>query len=221
MSARPARLLFVGCHVLCLILCVGASAAAQNRIGVTAGLNWTSLGGDAPEDAQYNRAIGVNVGLVGDIALTKDVTLSFQPMYTRRGTNISFDVGESDPRDSLELRLDYVDCLVMLKVFTNSGRNYFTSGLGIGFLTQATLKDIRAGEQDVGGFFQDVDVSVAFGVGFVVPAGNTLMNFELRYQQSLVNMINTDAIQATEAIAPRLRASGFQLLASVLFPRRG
>jgi hypothetical protein len=195
---------------------------AQNRIGVIAGLNRSSLGGDTPEDAQYNNALGVNAGLVGDIALTKDVTLSFQPMYTQRGTNISFDVGEPDPRDSLELRLDYVDCLVMLKVFTNSGRNYFTSGLGIGFLTQATLKDIRArDEKDVGGLFQDVDVSVAFGVGYVVPAWNTLMNFELRYQQSLVNMANADAIQTTEAIAPRLRASGFQLLVSVLFPRHG
>ena len=221
MSARPARLLFVGCHVLCLVLCLGASAAAQSRIGVTAGLNWSGLAGDAPEDAQYGRSLGLAAGIVGDIALTKDVTLSLQPTFVRRGANIAFDVGEEEPTDSLELRLDYIDCLVMVKVFADNGYSYFTTGVGLGFLTEATLKDIRAGEKDAGDLFRDFDVSVAFGVGFMVPAKNTLVTFELRYQQSLINMFDPDADPATEALAPRLRSSGFQLMAAVLFPRRG
>lgn len=221
MSARAARLLFVGCHVLCLVVCLGANAAAQSRLGVTTGLNWSSLKGDAPEDAGYGRAVGVNAGVVGDIALTEDVVLSFQPMYARRGANISFDVGEDEPKDSLELRLDYVDCLVMVKVLSDNGISYFTTGVGFSFLTQATLKDIRAGETDATDLFRDYDISVAFGVGFMVPAGSTLLTFELRYQQSLVNMVNSDADAYNEALAPRLRSSGFQLLAAVLFPRRG
>ena len=221
MSAKPRRIFFVGCQVLCLILCLGGSAAAQSRLGVTAGLNWTGLAGDAPEDAEYRRMLGVNAGIVGDIALTKDVSLSLQPMYVHRGADIYFDVGEKEPTDSLELRLDYIDCLVMVKVFADNGYSYFTTGVGLGFLTQATLKNIRADEKDVGDLFRDFDVSVAFGVGFMVPAKNTLVTFELRYQQSLVNMINSDANASIEALAPRLRSSGIQLLASVLFPRRG
>lgn len=219
MSARPARILFLGCHVLCLVLCVGASAAAQSRLGVTAGLNWSSLGGDAPVDAEYRRVLGLNVGIVGDIGLTEDVALSLQPMYVRRGADIYFDVGEKEPTDSLELRLDYIDCLVMVKIFADNGFSYFTTGLGLGFLTQATLKNIRAGEEDVGSLFRDVDVSVAFGVGFMVPARNTLVTFELRYQQSLIDMFDSDADTYIETLAPRLRSSGFQLLAAVLFPR--
>ena len=221
MSARPARLLLVGCYALCLVLCLGGSAEAQSRIGVTAGLNWSTLSGDAPEDAEYRRILGVNAGIVGDIALTKDVSLSLQPMYVHRGADIYFDVGEEEPTDSLELRLDYIDCLVMVKVFADNGYSYFTTGVGLGFLTEATLKDIRAGEKDAGDLFRDFDVSVAFGVGFMVPAKNTLVTFELRYQQSLINMFDPDADPATEALAPRLRSSGFQLMAAVLFPRRG
>jgi hypothetical protein len=220
MRERPQRVLFVGCHVLCLVLCLGASAAAQSRLGVTAGLNWSTLGGDVPENAEYRRALGVNAGIVGDIALSKDVALSLQPMYVRRGADIYFDAGKQEPRDSLELRLDYVDCLVMVKVFADNGFSYFTTGVGIGFLAQATLKDIRAGENDVKSLFRAVDVSVAFGVGFMVPAKNTLVTFELRYQQGLANMVESDAEMSAEGLAPRLGSSGFQLLAAVLFPRR-
>lgn len=220
MRARPSRFLIIGCHVVCLVLCIGASAAAQSRLGVTTGLSWSTLGGDTPEDAEYRRILGLNAGIVGDIALSKDVALSFQPMYVQRGSDIYFDIGEEEPTDSLELRLDYIDCLVMVKVFADNGFSYFTSGLGLAFLTQATLKDVRAGEEDVASLFRDVDVSIAFGVGFMVPAKNTLVTFELRYQQSLINMFDSDD-PATEALAPRLRSSGFQLMAAVLFPRRG
>jgi Outer membrane protein beta-barrel domain len=220
MSARPARLLFVGCHVLCLVLCLGASAAAQSRLGVTAGLNWSGLAGDAPEDAQYSRTLGGVAGIVGDIALSKDVALSLQPMYVRRGANIAFDVGEEAPRDSLELRLDYIDCLTMVKIYADNGFSYFSTGVGVGFLTKATLKDIRAEEKDVASFFRNVDVSVVFGVGFMVPAKSTLMTFELRYQQSLVNMFDPSAEMFAEGLSPRLRSSGFQLLVTVLFPGR-
>jgi hypothetical protein len=94
MSARAARFLSVGCHVVCLVLCLGTGAAAQTRFGVTTGLNWSGLGGDTPEDAEYRRSLGVNAGIVGDIALAEDVALSLQPMYVRRGADIYFDVGE-------------------------------------------------------------------------------------------------------------------------------
>jgi hypothetical protein len=220
MNPRRTRLFVVGCHVLCFLVCLGASAAAQSRLGVTAGLNWSSFGGDAPEDAGYSRSLGLNAGIVGDIALTEDVSLSFQPMYVRRGADVSFDVGEKEPRDSLEVRLDYVDCLAMVKIFANNDFSYFTSGLGIGFLTQATLKDVRAGEKDADNLFSNIDFSIAFGVGFIVPARNTLVTFELRYQQSLVNILDSDADMYSETLAPRLRSSGFQLLATVLFPGR-
>ena len=180
MSARAARLLCVGCHVVCLVLILGTSAAAQTRFGATAGLNWSNLGGDTPEGAEYRRSLGMNAGIVGDIALTEDVALSLQPTYVRRGADIYFDVGEKEPRDSLELRLDYVDCLVMVKIFADNDFSYFTTGLGVGFLTQAALKDVRGGDKDVESNFKNVDLSIAFGVGFMVPAKNTLVTFELR-----------------------------------------
>ncbi len=141
-------------------------------------------------------------------------------MYVRRGTDISFDVGKDEPQDSLEVRLDYVDCLVMVKVFAENDVAYVSGGAGFGFLTKAALKDVRTeDEEDIKGLFQDFDLSLALGVGVMVPAGRSLVTFELRYQQSLLSISDPDAGPASDGLSPRMRSSGFQLMAAVLFPR--
>ena len=214
------RAVVCGSLALALVACLSTSArAAEMRFGATAGLNRSSLGGDAPDDAKYNRAVGFGVGVVGDIGLTEDVVLSLQPMYVRRGTNIAFDVGEEEKRDSLEIRVDYIDCLVLVKVLSDGERFYLSSGLGFGFLTGANINNIHDGESDAKSLFKDYDVSVVFGVGYVIPARGSLVTVELRYQQSLVSVADPDALGSESGLAPRMRFSGLQVLATVLFPR--
>jgi len=220
MRSGMSRAVVIGCHMLVVLLCLGASAAAETQFGVIAGLNWTKLDGDRPDKAAYNRAMGYGVGLVGDVGLSKDVVLSIQPMYVRRGTDISFDVGEDERRDSLEVRLDYIDCLIMVKVFADNDVTYFSSGLGFGFLTNAKLTDIRSGEEGVKDEFQNFDLSLAMGVGFMIPVKRSVVTLELRYQQSLLNISDSDAELQDNGLSPRMRSSGFQILAAVLFPRR-
>jgi len=219
MRAEKLRMVVIGCHVLVLLLCVSASAGPKIRFGGTAGLNWSTLRGDGPENSNYNRALGYGAGLVGDIGLSKDVYLSIEPTYVRRGADISFDVGEDEPRDSLEVRLDYIDCLVMVKVNANNGATYVSSGLGFGFLTNATLTDTGGEEADVENLFKDFDLSVALGVGFMIPARSSLVTVELRYQQSLLSISDPDPAALNSELVPRMRSSGFQLLVAFLFPR--
>ena len=219
MRAEKPRMVLTACHLLVFLLCVSADLEAKARFGGTVGLNWSSLRGDAPEDANYNRALGFGAGLVGDIGLSKDVYLSVQPTYVRRGADISFDVGEDEPRDSLEVRLDYIDCLVMVKVMAGDGGTYVSSGLGVGFLTNATLADIRGEEADVKDFFENLDLSVALGVGFMIPARSSLVTVELRYQQSLLSISDPDPLTLGSELVPRMRSTGLQLWVAVLFPR--
>ena len=219
MKAGTLRMVVTGCRLLVFLLCVSASAGAETRFGGTAGLNWSTLRGDGPENANYNRALGFSVGLVGDIALSKDIYLSVEPIYVRRGTDISLDVGEDEPRDSLEARLDYVDCLVMVKVLPDNGATYVSSGLGIGFLTKATLKDTRGEEADAKNLFENIDLFVAFGVGFMIPARSSPVTVELRYQQSLLSISEPNPSVLNSDLVPRMRFSGFQLRVAVLFPR--
>ena len=218
---RPmlSRAIISGSLVLALVVCLTTSVSAEMRFGATAGLNRSSLGGDKPDGASYNPSVGFGFGVVGDIGLTKDVVLSVQPMYVRRGTNIAFDVGEEVKRDSLEVRVDYIDCLVLVKVLLDNERFYFSSGLGFGFLTGAKINDIHDGESDAKSLFRDYDISVAMGVGYVIPARRSLVTIELRYQQSLVSVADPDALPSESGLSARTRFSGLQVLATVLFPR--
>ncbi len=219
MRSTLSRAVISGSLMLALVVCVATSVSAEMRFGATAGLNRSSLGGDAPNNAKYNSAMGFSVGVVGDIGLTEDVVLSLQPMYVRRGTNIAFDVGEEVKKDSLEVRVDYIDCLVLVKVISDSERFYLSSGLGFGFLTGANINDIRGGESDAKSLFKDYDISVVFGVGYVIPARNSLVTVELRYQQSLLSVGDEVALASESGLVPRIRFSGLQVLATVLFPR--
>lgn len=220
MRMTISRAVIVGFLVLVLFVSLPtSSSAAEMRFGATAGLNWTSLNGDAPANAKYNRAMGFGAGLLVDFELTEDVALSVQPMYVQRGTNIAYKVGDEEPRDSLEVRIDYIDCLVLAKVFTDSERFYVSSGLGFGIVTSANLKDIHAGDTDAKSLFADYDISVVFGVGYVIPARSSLLTVELRYQQSLRSVADPDALASESGLTPRMRFSGFQVLASVMFPR--
>jgi hypothetical protein len=186
------RSVFFGSLAFVLLVCLSTSSQAQLRFGATAGLNRSSLKGDAPDKAKYKTALGYGVGIVG----------------------------EKERLDSLEVRFDYIDCLAMLKVTTDNERFYFSSGLGIGFLANANSKDMISGvESDVKSLFKSYDFSVLFGVGYVIPAKNTLLTVELRYQQSLSSVADPDAMSSESGIAPRTRFSGFQVFASVLFPR--
>jgi hypothetical protein len=91
--------------------------------------------------------------------------------------------------------------------------------LGVGFLTNATLADIRGEEADAKDFFENLDLSVALGVGFMIPARSSLVTVELRYQQSLLSISDPDPLTLGSELVPRMRSTGFQLWVAVLFPR--
>ena len=207
---------------LCLLLLLGPSlAAAQVRIGPIAGFTSCKLGGDSPEGASYGRRSGGSFGLVGDIHLTDDVVLSIQPAYVQRGTVVSYEV-EDEAQDSLKLRLEYVDVAVMVKILPDSGSVFFTSGLGLGFLSSATMENVHgdANERDVADSFEDFDLSIAFGVGVRIPVAGTDLDLELRYGQSLLSIANEDVALVAPGMPTRIRSSGLQLTAAWLFPLR-
>jgi hypothetical protein len=204
-----------------LPLLAGRLAVAQPALGFWGGLNRASLKGDAPEDASYGTRVGFSGGVVGEFNLTKDVKLSVQPAYFQRGGKIAFEVPDQDePRDSLQVKLDYYSLPVMLKVISGNGKTYVSSGLDFGILSQAELSNLNKDEpaQDIKSLIQDFDVAVNFGVGVMLPLGSPLLTFELRYSQSLTNLSKAGENPESSALPERFRSSGLQLMTGLLWP---
>jgi len=188
-------------------------------VGLIAGLNSSSIKGDAPQDIQWGGKMGFTIGLVGELRLTDDVNLLVQPTLTSRGSSLAVEVdGMSEPVDSGSVTLDYFTVPVLIKVMAGSGRTFVTSGLDFGFLTGATLTE-GSEDTDVKERVEDFDVAINFGFGGVIYTGKPNITMELRYSQSLTNLAKSDTDDGT--LPARFRSSGFQFLAGVLLPLGG
>lgn len=207
--------------VTAALVSAGTSAAvAQISVGAVLGVNRTGLSGDKPDNTSYSTSAGLIAGLVLEIPVAKSVAIVFQPGYRQSGANIGFQVPDQDePVDSLSLRLDYFSLPILLKVITDGGRWYVTSGVDLGLLTSATLSTVSGSQEiDVKDALSDFDLAVIFGVGRMFPVGRPRITAEIRYSQSLFNLAGDSTGQDLPA---RFRASGFQLLAGVLLPLGG
>ena len=86
-------------------------SSAQISLGVTAGANVGKFGGIEPPDASYTSRTGLNFGVTFAYRFNKDISLTIQPMYSQRGSNI--EVGEDTRRDSLEVYEAKIDFLII------------------------------------------------------------------------------------------------------------
>lgn len=204
---------------LALLMLLGPPALGAQAIGLVGGLNRSSIKGDAPDKISYGNKTGLVLGVLGEFRLADDVFLQIQPTLTQRGTSLGVDVaGQKEPVDSGSVSLDYVSVPTLVKVVAGNGRTFVTSGLDFGILTGATLTE-GSNEEDVKDRLRDFDVAVNFGFGGVVFAGRPNVTLELRYSQSLVNLVTSETTE--ESLPARFRSSGFQLLAGVLLPLGG
>jgi len=196
------------------------AAAAQISVGAVLGVNRTGISGDKPDGTSFSTSAGPIAGLVLEIPVAKGVAIVFQPGYRQSGAKIGFQVpDQEEPVDSLRFRMDYFSIPILLKVITDGGRWYVTSGVDLGLLTSATLSTVSGSqEMDVKDALTDVDLAVIFGVGRMFPVGRPRITAEIRYSQSLFNLAGDSTAQD---LPVRFRASGFQLLAGVLLPLGG
>ena len=203
------------------LLVLAHPVSAQVSVGAVVGVNRTGISGDSPDKTHYTAKGGPIAGLVLEVPVAKNVAIVFQPGFRELKAVIGFEVaGQGEPVDSLDLKLSYVSMPVLLKVVTNGGRWYVTSGLDFGFLSSATIGTISgSAETDVKNLLTEFDVAIMFGVGRMFPVGRPKITAELRYSQSLLNLSNQTA--GGNDLPVRFRASGLQLVAGVLLPLGG
>jgi hypothetical protein len=207
--------------VAALTLLFSPTLGAQARFsaGVIAGASSSHLSGDIPENGSYTSKTGFSIGLVAESELWKDIRLSIQPSFVRRGTGLAYDVGEEELRDSAELTLDYFSIPLVARFLTPGGSWFVNGGLDLGFLLGADLKNVVTGSKsDVQSYINNVDLMMLLGVGKNFQLEPVVLSFELRYGQSLLNAGANEQLTKLVGISPRFRSSGFQLLVALVYP---
>ena len=196
------------------LLFYSSLSMGQVTLGAFGGLNSSKLSGDASAKGSYKSLMGGNFGAIIDVKLSEGINLSLQPSYSQEGTRVFYTVkGLDEPVDSVKIRLNYFSLPLLVKITSTNQRFYALSGIETAMLLNATTT-IGEEEEELPDVAQ-WNIAVHFGAGIRIPVGYPTIFVELRYSQGLVNL--TDEPLNTNII-PRVKTTGFKILAGVEFP---
>jgi opacity protein-like surface antigen len=215
----------ITCCILAAVVCLSAPRAfAQMEFGVgpVVGLNFGTVS-FSPEN-QYGAGVtqggrtGIMFGAQAELGFAKMFYVVLQPTYVGKG------YGLTAPQGTATIALNELEFPVLFKVKFMKGviRPYAFVGPNIAFVlsnkesfsvTGQTIPDIDLKSQT-----SSTDFALEFGGGAeynVMPKlGITL---DVRYSLGLANLANPPAVAGQAASTQTVKASGFQILAGVMF----
>jgi len=198
-----------------IVLLFPLLATAQISLGVTAGANIGKFGGVEPPDASYVSKTGINFGATLAYRITSEISLTLQPMYSQRGSNI--EVGEDTRRDSLQVYETNIDFLIIplfVRVDSNNGVTYFISGLEFGIPLSAEISH-NDKNRDISQTLNNIDILASIGMGLKFSLGEPDLRVEFRYYQGLINFNSGNEEDQGNIIFEDFKNSGFQLMAGL------
>ena len=204
-----------------LILAATSVTAAEWHLGFQAGSNSSGLSGDSPSGVSLGKQSGLATGLIAEIRISEDVWLSAQPMYLQRGATSTIAV--SDQVEKLEgpsISLDYFAVPILARIAADNGRTYMVGGVNPAFLLEAEIMDGDV-TTDASSAVSSFDLAADIGFGVLFPVKSAVLNVELRYEQSILNLAANDREDADDGFPARFRSSGFQFLAGLTWPLGG
>ncbi|MDX2472726.1 MAG: porin family protein [Candidatus Krumholzibacteria bacterium] len=204
-----------------LILAATSVSAAEWHLGLQAGSNSSGLNGDSPSGVSLGKQSGLATGLVAEIRISDDVWLSAQPMYLQRGATSTIPVsGQVEKLEGPSLSLDYFAVPILAKITADNGRTYVVGGINPAFLLDAEITDGDV-TTDASSAVNSFDLAADFGFGALFPVKSAMLNVELRYEQSILNLAATDREDGEDGFPARFRSTGFQFLAGLTWPLGG
>ena len=193
---------------------ISQSASAQFSLGFVGVFNLPNLSVDVEGITSTLGTTGLAGGIVAEIQLSENITVSTQPMYLPKGAGLKTDHPNVPSRTEINLDLAYIEVPVLLKYFiTNDvARPYVIAGPSFGFLSKAEeVISLDAEEQtlDVKDDFESTDLSILFGGGVDVPMGSATFFLDGRYAIGL-----TDISMAEDE---SVKTKGFQIALGAKF----
>jgi len=210
------KISFVFVAAAALVSAIPAGVLSGPRIGVMGGLARYSFSGDAADKAAYRTLNRGAAGAIIELDIHSGVRLSIQPSYVQKGTGIAYEVlGQKERVDSVEVKTDYLSIPVMVRILTGSERWFVSGGLELAWLLDARY-ETSTGDNDIKDRVDDLDFAIQFGAGWIKPVGRHELFLEVRYTQSILNVISAKDSRE-ELSGLRLKNSGILFCAGFLF----
>ena len=197
------------------IFLIPAVCSAQLSLGIAGGANSGKFSGIEPPDVVYTSRVGLNFGGTLAYRLTSDISLTFQPIYSQRGSNI--EEGEDTRRDSLqvyEAGINFLILPIFIRVDADNGITYFISGLEFAIPLSSQL--VHAGvKREISGVLNNIDILASIGMGLRFSLGKPNLMIEFRYYQGLINFYSGTVAESGNLVLDNFKNSGFQLMAGL------
>jgi hypothetical protein len=163
------------------------TAAAQVEVGVKGGVAFADIPKYAEliEDDEGNADMRIGAAIGGHIAITLGgfVGLQTDVLYTQKGFKAEAPSGIDE---TLEVRLDYIDVPVMLRLGPTGSRGFqFLVGPSFNFNTNAkvVLEGVIDDEEDIKDEVEDFEMGLVIGAGYY----GSLITVEGRWQEGLTD----------------------------------
>lgn len=196
---------------------------SQFNVGFSGELSRSTFGGVAPDNANYESVTGFGGSLIGEIRITKNVYLSFQPGYLTKGSKIKFGNENNifnDTTVTFTIHQSYFSLPLNLKIFSN--RFYVGAGLSVQFISSADITSTNTSvENDIKDQFKSYDVISNFNVGYQIPIGKPYLFFEFNYIQGLININNENDYTGSNGkpvYIANFKSKGFSLTSGIIYP---
>ncbi len=204
-----------------IILVASHAAGGEWRLGLQGGASNSGLSGDTPSGVSMGDKSGLAVGVIGEFSLAEDVWLSIQPMYLQRGATTKIKVsGQPEGIEGPTISMDYIAVPILARIVSGNKRTYVMGGLSPAFLLDGQQQEEGA-KQDITSDFNGFDLSANIGFGLMVPVGRPTLSFEIRYEQSILNLAASRTEEDDDVFPLRFRSSGFLFLVGLLLPLGG
>jgi hypothetical protein len=173
------------------------SAQAQIRLGVKAGVSYTTFTGSSL--GAYK--LGGHGGLVGNVLLNDFLSLQGEALVSTKGDQTR------NLAENVKNKLLYLDVPVLLKVYANG--LFFEAGPQVGFLLSGKNTGFNGIEVNVKSQYRPIDLGYVAGLGYQWKSGP---NVGLRYNGG----ITTANAPSAQNLFNR-RNSAFQLYGGYIF----
>jgi hypothetical protein len=196
--------------------------ALSGRLGLQVlGAN-TTLTGDLPDEGQWRGSWGLGGGLLAELDLAADVSISLQPSYTPRVSRQEFE-DKGEVVDTIDYEIEYLTLPLVVRVTGDpvGVRGFVTAGLELNLLLGAHQDD-GDGSRDLTEALDPTSFGALFGAGVMIPAGRHFLLLEVRYVQGLEDIVDRRGTGVPSGLtSPSVKYRGLEVLAGFAFTLGG